>query len=212
MLELNEIAPYLLLTNFLKKLAFRLSSLSHTHTLSHCLILSLEGIKHRSNDRTFTNLKGVFFSGIVRQLQKEVTLMAIVATFVVLWNEVLVSELSTSLSSLPHLALPLLPFQLSSPALGLLLVFRTNASYQRWLEARLRFGIIISQSKNILRMASTFVDDVTESYDHNDDIDRDSNRKALQELARSTWVLSRSIVSLYIFCLPISCLSKCLLF
>lgn len=32
------------------------------------------------------------------------------------------------------MSLPALPFTLASPALGLLLVFRTNASYARWVE------------------------------------------------------------------------------
>ena len=31
------------------------------------------------------------------------------------------------------MSLPALPFTLASPALGLLLVFRTNASYARWV-------------------------------------------------------------------------------
>ena len=149
-------------------------------------------IKHRSPDRTFTNIKSVFFSGIVRQLSKEILLMSIVATFCVVWNEVVITNADVfSLSSLPHLSLPLLPFQLSAPSLGLLLVFKTNASYQRWLEARLRFGIIISQSKNIIRMASTFVDITATSNDNKND----SSRQALEDLALSTWMLSRTIVS-----------------
>ena len=154
-------------------------------------------IKHRSPDRTFTNIKSVFFSGIVRQLSKEILLMSIVATFCVVWNEVVATGNSEALlgsvssMSLPHLSLPLLPFQLSAPSLGLLLVFKTNASYQRWLEARLRFGIFISQSKNIIRMASTFVDITSTSNDN----ENDSSRQALEDLALSTWMLSRTIVS-----------------
>lgn len=42
-------------------------------------------------------------------------------------------------------------FNLSSFALSLLLVFRTNASYDRWLEARLIWGGIINRSRDLVR-------------------------------------------------------------
>ena len=37
---------------------------------------------------------------------------------------------------LPSVQNPALPFELTANALGLLLVFRTNASYSRWAESR----------------------------------------------------------------------------
>lgn len=40
------------------------------------------------------------------------------------------------------------PFQLTSFALSLLLVFRTNTSYSRWLEGRKKFGAIITHSRS----------------------------------------------------------------
>lgn len=52
---------------------------------------------------------------------------------------------------LPLLTLPPLPFTLSSPALGLLLVFRTNASYGRWLEARKAWDVTTSSCRSIIR-------------------------------------------------------------
>jgi len=44
-----------------------------------------------------------------------------------------------------------MPHALSSPALALLLVFRTNVSYARWLEARSLWGRIINNSRGIVR-------------------------------------------------------------
>ena len=45
-------------------------------------------------------------------------------------------------------------FNLSSFALSLLLVFRTNASYDRWLEARHIWGGIINRSRDLVRQVS----------------------------------------------------------
>jgi putative membrane protein len=137
-------------------------------------------VLHRSEDRLVYNLKGLFFSGVVRQLKKEIGLITTVAALVVGWNDVLVPVMPM----IPHLNLPMTPFTLSSPALGLLLVFRTNASYQRWLEGRNRWGVIIAQSRNMLRMASTFAD--TSSKE---------GRNAIDDLSQIVWILSRTIMN-----------------
>jgi putative membrane protein len=131
-------------------------------------------IKHRSSDRLFTNLSSIFQSGIVRQLFEEISLVAAIATAVVIWNGKLAPEYG-----LPDLCLPKAPFTLSSPALGLLLVFRTNASYQRWLEARMRWGTIITQSRNVVRMGSTWTSDAA----------------ALDQLVLAAWLFPRSIMN-----------------
>jgi len=43
-------------------------------------------------------------------------------------------------------------------ALGLLLVFRTNASYDRFWEGRKLFGAIINRARNLIRQAASFVE------------------------------------------------------
>ena len=90
---------------------------------------------HRSETRLLRNLKGTFTSGVVRSLLTEVQLVTFVALFVILWNSVLFGY--ADLSNIAHpgvfgvmpdvlrAALPVSIFTLSSPALGLLLVFRT---------------------------------------------------------------------------------------
>jgi predicted membrane chloride channel (bestrophin family) len=47
--------------------------------------------------------------------------------------------------------IPIEPFQLTSFALSLLLVFRTNSSYSRWYEGRRRFGRITTTCRDICR-------------------------------------------------------------
>ena len=56
--------------------------------------------------------------------------------------------------NLPHLAVT--PFEYIGAVLGLLLVFRTNAGYDRWWEARKLWGGIVNQSRNLLIMTSSY--------------------------------------------------------
>lgn len=105
------------------------------------------------------------------------------AFITVLWNDIILNPSLCSsiplLKYLPKLGLPSMPFTLSSSALGLLLVFRTNASYQRWLEGQNNIVKIVSELKNILRMTSTWLPppQTTESEE-----DKDENGKSQQEL------------------------------
>ena len=103
---------------------------------------------------------------MVRSLLTEVGVVVGVATFVVAWNSLLVGGWrdfagvlhEPLLGAQPFLLLelPSLPFTLAATSLGLLLVFRTNACYGRWLEARVVWGRILSQSRNIVRQASVW--------------------------------------------------------
>lgn len=56
---------------------------------------------------------------------------------------------------LPHIALPQAPVTITSFALSLLLVFRTNTSYFRWNEARTIWGGVLNRSRDIVRMGVT---------------------------------------------------------
>ena len=57
---------------------------------------------------------------------------------------------------LPVLSLPLSFFTLTGSSLGLLLVFRTNAAYGRWDDARKVWGSIINNCRSLGRQANTF--------------------------------------------------------
>ena len=87
-------------------------------------------VRHRSSDRFARNLSTFFSSSIYRSLFKEVTATTAVATAVVIWNMVFgtYQDLGSVThngplhdSLIPILCLPLSPFTLSSPSLGLLL-------------------------------------------------------------------------------------------
>ena len=89
-----------------------------------------EWVKHRSPNRFVRNLGTLPSSGVYKNLAKEVLATTTVATFIVAWNCIFgdyqdfegVTHAGLMKDSIiPVLALPLAPFTLSSPSLGLLL-------------------------------------------------------------------------------------------
>jgi predicted membrane chloride channel (bestrophin family) len=102
-------------------------------------------------------------------LLTEVGTVTAVSVCVVTWNALAAGYLDLSFHPHPSplgdnlppdvlLRLPALPFTLASPALGLLLVFRTNTSYARWLEARVAWGRIVAHLRNIQRQPAVWMD------------------------------------------------------
>lgn len=55
-----------------------------------------------------------------------------------------------------RIALEVAPFEIVGAVLGLLLVLRTNAGYDRWWEARKLWGGIVNQSRNLAITALTY--------------------------------------------------------
>ena len=84
---------------------------------------------------------------------------------------------------LPLLKLPLTPFTLASPSLGLLLVFRTNSAYRRWDEARKAWGLVINNSRNIARMGAAWINEP----------DEEVRQRKLDRLAKCIWAFPRSL-------------------
>lgn len=81
-------------------------------------------VRHRSTGRFRKSMRTLFQSGIFRARYAEVLTSLFIATFATVWNHVL--RRPSLLPALPPLALSLNLFSLTAPALGLLLVFRTN--------------------------------------------------------------------------------------
>lgn len=135
-------------------------------------------VNHRSSSsRVFENLQSMFFSGVVRQLRPQVGAVTAVAAVVMVWNLGVVGLNPNP--NLPVIALPTVPFTLSSPALGLLLVFRTNAAYTRWMVGRDTWSRITAHSKNLVRMASVF----------------SSDQQAVKDFSNIVWLYCRSVMN-----------------
>lgn len=79
-------------------------------------------------------------------LNGSVTPKVITNVFIFMIYAILVSLLG---HKYPFLALPIGPFEYGGLILGLLLVFRINAGYDRWWEARKIWGNIVNQSRNL---------------------------------------------------------------
>ncbi|WP_406696306.1 bestrophin family ion channel [Singulisphaera sp. Ch08] len=56
----------------------------------------------------------------------------------------------------PRLAIPVGPHEVAGAVLGLLLVLRTNAGYERWWEARRLWGGIVNQARNLAIQALAY--------------------------------------------------------
>ncbi|KAL7510664.1 hypothetical protein ACHAXN_008679 [Cyclotella atomus] len=139
-------------------------------------------VAHRSSSsRIVDNLQSIFFSGVVRQLRPQVTAVSVVAAVILAWNYLATTSTGfpTDNLDLNVISLPTLPFTVSSPALGLLLVFRTNAAYFRWMSGRDSWARMIVHGKNLVRMASVFCTD----------------SDALEEFSKVVWLYCRSVMN-----------------
>lgn len=87
---------------------------------------------HRSTARYVRHMLGIFQSSIVRGLAQPLFSVASIATIVCTYETLRAEDMLPSYC--PTLLMPTAPFDLTSFALALLLVFRTNTSYDRWLE------------------------------------------------------------------------------
>jgi ion channel-forming bestrophin family protein len=79
------------------------------------------------------------------------------SAFIVVYN--LLIEVRILPKFLPLFTSPPLPFNLTSSALGLLLVFRTNAAYSRWKDARIAWAVISAKSFDVMRQSIAWIDE-----------------------------------------------------
>lgn len=112
----------------------------------------------RSTGRLYSNLLSMVTSGTVRGLAVEISTVFIVSILVYTFNIAILNGWLTSFglaggSVDELLSLPVLPFQITSPALGLLLVFRTNTVYGQWNTARTSMDAITAHALDLNRWA-----------------------------------------------------------
>jgi len=137
-----------------------------TRAYRRTVYMHQEWVDHRSTERFFRSLTTILESGVLRARNKEVNLILGFASFLVVWNSIAggytdfeMVKHGAIIPHLPVLSVPLSFFTLTSPTLGLLLVFRTNAAYARWDNARKVWGDIINKCRSIVRQANCFFTD-----------------------------------------------------
>mmetsp|Transcript_64940 Transcript_64940/g.159907 ORF Transcript_64940/g.159907 Transcript_64940/m.159907 type:complete len:624 (+) Transcript_64940:167-2038(+) len=128
-------------------------------------------LKYRRSTRLIEMVLSTFNSGVLRALWFDIAVVVTLCSALLLYNHgiedgYLLQALSgtpepvqEAAKQLPVAKLPLSPFTISSPALGLLLVFRTNGAFQRFFEARALWGALINYSRTMTRQALYYMDD-----------------------------------------------------
>jgi hypothetical protein len=112
---------------------------------------------HRSTARYVRHMKSLFQSSIIRGLTGPLLSVASVSTLVCMYEDLLAD--GTLPDWLPSFYLPTAPFDLTSFALALLLVFRTNTSYDRWLEVCTVWGGIANRARDTMRQVISHLSD-----------------------------------------------------
>jgi len=125
-----------------------------------------EWVKHRSTEKFFDTVTSLAQSGVIRARYNEVAYVVAFSSFLVVYNAIAGGytdfEMVKQPPIIPHLpvfGVPLTLFQLTAPSLGLLLVFKTNAAYGRWDNARKVWGSIINKTRSLVRQGNTFFTD-----------------------------------------------------
>lgn len=104
---------------------------------------------HRSTWRYLRHMRGIFKSSIVRGLQQPLLYVGSLATMVCFYEQLL--QDGSLPGVFPSLQIPTAPFDLTTFALALLLVFRTNTSYDRFEDVCSLWGSMANRSRDIMR-------------------------------------------------------------
>lgn len=109
---------------------------------------------HRDGRRHLKNLRTFPKSEVLNGLLEPSFLCVGSSVFVCVYETL--RETQPNFQVLPSLCVDALPFELTSSALGLLLVFRTEASYARWLDARKALAAVSASCRDAGRQAITW--------------------------------------------------------
>src|SRR5688500_3068946 len=101
-------------------------------------------------------LTGAYRGTIIPRVAARIGIITALALVAVLIREFVPS----SESVLKHFNA--LPHTLIGVALGLLIVFRNNCSYDRYWEGRKLWGSVVNSARNLVREAAAFAGDATE--------------------------------------------------
>ena len=111
---------------------------------------------HRSSSRYTRIVLGVLFGKTTQRIAPVVLLVVLFSTAVFSYNDVFLPATQLSIEKFaryPELELPLTPFELTAPVLGLLLVFRTDTAYDRFNEgSQLAWEITASMRTHVRRL------------------------------------------------------------
>jgi putative membrane protein len=127
--------------------------------------------RHRRVDRYWRFMRNLSVSTVFRRILSPCAVLTAAAALICAYNLALVpiahalattlpasaAVLEAPLAMLPLLSINLAPFSLISPMVGLLLVFRTNFSYARFLEGRLLWGAAVRHCRDVARLVTAYL-------------------------------------------------------
>ncbi|OAY49185.1 UPF0187 protein At3g61320, chloroplastic [Manihot esculenta] len=113
-------------------------------------------VEHRSSLRHIRHLLSSLQSRVILSLIPPVLAFTSVAAIIAIYNSSVEMQLLPGF--FPLLRASSLPYQLTAPALALLLVFRTEASYSRFEEGRKAWTKVISGANDFARQVIATVD------------------------------------------------------
>ena len=109
--------------------------------------------EHRSSQRYNRHIFQLFGSSIFKQLTNSLLTVGAIAS-AVCWYE---SQIVPQYDVAPSLLMPTAPFDLTSFALALLLVFRTNSSYDRFVEVTTVWSGLGNRARDTLRQCISHI-------------------------------------------------------
>jgi len=116
-----------------------------------------------TTDRYFKNITSMFDSRIIRAVYGPLTRVIFTSLVVCTWETCRAQGVLPQ--EFPSITMPnTLPLGLTSFAISLLLVFRTNQSYSRWWEARKIWGTILNRVRDINTQAAVFIPEDEQHY------------------------------------------------
>jgi len=119
------------------------------------LYTHIEWVRHRSSTRHIRHVVSSLSSRVTISLIPPVFIFTAIAVAIAAYNTAVVCEWFPPFMPLLHASS--LPYQLTAPALALLLVFRTEASYSRYDEGRKAWTKVISDAKDFARQSITWI-------------------------------------------------------
>ncbi|XP_057454609.1 voltage-dependent chloride channel 1, chloroplastic-like [Lotus japonicus] len=111
---------------------------------------------HRSSLRHFRHLLSSFSSRVILSLAPPVTFFTAFAAVISAYNSAVLLHFLPEF--FPLLRASTLPYQLTAPALALLLVFRTEASYSRYVEGKKAWTMVLAGAHDFARQVMAFAD------------------------------------------------------
>lgn len=111
--------------------------------------------KHRSSKRHLRHMLSTFKSRVIISLIPPVTALTAMSAVFAIYNTLVEDLLLPSFFPLLHASS--VPYQLTAPALALLLVFRTEASYSRYDEGRKTWTKVFACTKDFSRQCLAWI-------------------------------------------------------